>query len=398
MGNTLGGILLIAGCAIGGGMVGLPVVSAYAGFIPSSLVLLLCCLFMTATGLLVLEAVLWFNKEVNLISLAKNFLGSFGEKLTWFSFLFIFYCLLVAYTAASGELVGGFFSLLLGRPVSDALGSMVCVGMVGAIVMVGTQGVDKINRLLMVGLILSYALLVALGAVYVRADNLTQMQWKSALPCIPVMLVSFGYHNLVPTLAVYLQRNRVALRRAIVVGNAIPLLFYLIWQMIILGILPSSDDPHFQEVLRQSDMATGLLKGVTGLPYVVLLVNAFAFFAIITSFITSTLSCVDFLADGFSVKKTRKIKGLLCSLILLPPLFLSFAYPHLFLKALGYAGGFAVVILFGILPVLIVWRGRYVKKQEGARLLPGGKIVLFVIMLLACFFLLLEFRQQTQLF
>ncbi len=33
--NLLGGILLIAGCCIGAGMLGLPVLSALAGFTPS---------------------------------------------------------------------------------------------------------------------------------------------------------------------------------------------------------------------------------------------------------------------------------------------------------------------------------------------------------------------------
>lgn len=397
-GSALGGILLIAGCSIGGGMIGLPVVSAYAGFIPSSLVLLLCSFFMTCTGLLLLEAVLWFNKEVSLISLAKTYLGKFGEKITWSTFLFIFYCLLIAYSAASGELIGDFLSILFGRQIPHAVGSLLCVALVGSSIIFGTRRVDQVNSLFMIGLVLSYGLLVGLGAAYVQPENLMQMQWKSALPCIPIMLISFGFHNMIPTLVTYLKRNVNALRVAIIVGNLIPLVFYLVWQTVILGILPGNGDKEFQEILSQSNMATGLLKGVTGSPLVFVFAHTFAFFAIITSFITISLSCVDFLADGFSVKKTFKVRTLLCSMILLPPLFLAFSFPHLFLKALGYAGGFATVILFGILPALIVWRGRYVKNHIGERLLPGGRATLTVIIVLAYFFLSLELNQQIKLF
>ena len=50
-----GGILLVAGCCIGAGMLGLPVLSAQAGFAPSILMFFVCWLFMARTGLLLLE-------------------------------------------------------------------------------------------------------------------------------------------------------------------------------------------------------------------------------------------------------------------------------------------------------------------------------------------------------
>jgi amino acid permease len=68
-GNTLGATLLITGCCIGAGMIGLPVMSAMAGFIPSILAMLLCYFLATGTGLLILEAILWFDQRVNLISM-----------------------------------------------------------------------------------------------------------------------------------------------------------------------------------------------------------------------------------------------------------------------------------------------------------------------------------------
>ncbi len=40
-GSAIGATLLITGCCIGAGMIGLPVVSAKAGFIPSMLAMLL---------------------------------------------------------------------------------------------------------------------------------------------------------------------------------------------------------------------------------------------------------------------------------------------------------------------------------------------------------------------
>ena len=76
--------------------------------------------------------------------------------------------------------------------------------------------------------------------------------------------------------------------------------------------------------------------------------------------------------------------------MLLPPTLLTLSDPHLFLKALGFAGGFADVILFGVLPVTIVWIGRYVKKIEGPYKAPGGKLFLIGVLLFSLSFLLIR--------
>ena len=46
--------------------------------------------------------------------------------------------------------------------------------------------------------------------------------------------------------------------------------------------------------------------------------------------------------------------------------------------ALGYAGVF-VAILYGILPVLMVWHGRYIEKKKQAFRVFGGKALLLII-------------------
>ncbi|MES2272690.1 MAG: aromatic amino acid transport family protein, partial [Chlamydiota bacterium] len=52
---VFGGTLLVAGTSIGAGMLALPVVTASGGFLPALFVYFLCWLFMTCTGLLLLE-------------------------------------------------------------------------------------------------------------------------------------------------------------------------------------------------------------------------------------------------------------------------------------------------------------------------------------------------------
>src|SRR5206468_11353 len=85
----------------------------------------------------------------------------------------------------------------------------------------------------------------------------------------------------------------------------------------------------------------------------------FSFFAIVTSFLGVSLSLMDFLADGFGIKKTRTGRIALYLMTFVPPLLITLIDPRAFLSALEYAGAFGVVTLLGLFPALMVWSGRY---------------------------------------
>lgn len=379
-GSVLGGTLLIAGCCIGAGMLGLPVLSALAGFQPSVVILLLSWFFMLTTGLLFLEVTLWFKDEVNIVTMADRTLGFIGKATAWIVFLYLFYCLMVAYIAGSGSLFADFAQEIAGIALPSWVGSIICTILLGIFLYFGTKTADLLNRFLMLGLIGSYVALVILGAPHVSLEFLKHDDWSKALFVLPVMIVSFGFHNLVPSLATYLNHDVPRLRRTIILGSVIPLLVYLAWQALILGLIPVEGEGGFREALDKGQMATQALKNAVGIPSVVDLAQYFAFFAIVTSFVGVALSFIDFLADGLHIKKNAFGKLLLCLLVLSPPLVFAIVYPNIFLEALNYAGGIGAVILFGVLPAAMVWSGRYYKGLGQTVLVPGGKTVLVIVM------------------
>ncbi|NDE82772.1 MAG: tyrosine transporter, partial [Chlamydiia bacterium] len=81
MKKILTGALLVAGTAIGAGMLALPVATAQGGFIPAVVLYVLCWLFMSMTGLLLLEVCLFMPKDANLISMSYHLLGNKGKIL-----------------------------------------------------------------------------------------------------------------------------------------------------------------------------------------------------------------------------------------------------------------------------------------------------------------------------
>lgn len=384
-GSLLGGVLLVAGCCIGAGMLGLPVLSAKAGFQPSLLMFFICWLFMVITGLLLLEVNLWFGKEISIITMAGRTLGNLGKAVSWFVFLFLFYSLMVAYIAASGSLMTDFIGEATGYHWHHSVGGFLFCLLFGVLLYLGTGAVDWFNRLLMIGLIFSYVILVAVGTPHVKSDLLQHRDWSVATMVIPAIIVSFGFHNLIPSLTTYFHGHVKSLKGVIVLGSAIPLVIYLIWEWLILGIVPLQ---NFQTALDQGEIATEALKEAVGASWVVDIAQSFAFFAIVTSFLSVALSFVDFLSDGLKIKKTRRGKLLLASFVLGPPFLCAWLYPTIFLSALNIAGGFGAVILFGILPALMVWKGRYTLGLP--QIVPGGKPLLLGIIAFSLWVIVLQ--------
>jgi tyrosine-specific transport protein len=122
-----------------------------------------------------------------------------------------------------------------------------------------------------------------------------------------------------------------------------------------------------------------------------------AFFAILTSFFSQALSLVHFLADGFKITYKKHESLNLCLLTFCPPLLFALCYPQLFFKALNFAGGICAVILFGILPVTMVWIGRYHKSMRGAYQFPFGKLSLVLMFAVAVAVLLLQIADMLGL-
>ena len=103
--STLSAALLVAGACIGGGMLAMPIQTAEAGFFPSLFMMGLCWIFMTFTGLLLVEATLWMKDRAHFSTMTTTFLGKWGNAICLIVYLFMNYASLVAYTAGGAALL-----------------------------------------------------------------------------------------------------------------------------------------------------------------------------------------------------------------------------------------------------------------------------------------------------
>ncbi len=381
--KILSGSLLIAGTTVGAGMLGIPLLTAKAGFWPAMGITVLAWAIMLCTGLLFMEATLWMPVGSNLLSMTRRFLGKRWRWFTGAMFLFLYYCLLVAYFAAGGPMLKGGLEQIFGFALSGVAGYSLFGILFAVIVGLGAKTIDRANIVLITGLVCSYILLIALGVPKVETEKFTTLDWPAAFFAMPILFSAFGYHNIIPSLCTYFKKDKRSLKLSIVIGTLIALVIYLIWQWLVIGIIPQEE---MTAALLAGKPVTAALQHSTSNVWIFRMGQAFAFFAIVTSLLGVSFSMVDFLADGMKIDRYGWRRILLCFLTFFPPFVLVSIYPQIFDQALGIAGGIGEAILNGLIPIALVWVGFFHKGLKPTQM--GWGMSRLALLFIACIIVL----------
>jgi tyrosine-specific transport protein len=395
-GRLLGAILLISGTTIGAAMLALPVSIGRAGFLPSLGATLFAWAYLLCAALYILEVTLATNMATgttsNLISMASLTLGPVGRIVSWAFYLFLLYALNTAYIAATA----GLFQNMLAQITGQTISHLFCIlPLLLAFVLLLRRGmhlVDSINRFMMLGLGVTFLLLIGFSLPHIQLAHLATCNMAYFLPSLSVVVTAFGFHVVIPIVVTYLHGDVKETKRAIIIGSALPLLIYTIWQAATLGLVPTSGPLSIESAYGAGKNGAELLALVSDNEIVIGVSEIFALFVILTSFLGVSLSLFDFLADGLRSKQTGA-KWKIFFFTFTPPLYLALSYPHVFFSALEYAGGFGVVVLLGFLPALMSWKRRSAALYSPYTT-PGGRGGLLVFMVLSVALVILELLIQ----
>ncbi len=194
-------------------------------------------------------------------------------------------------------------------------------------------------------------------------------------------MTSYGFSTIIPSLRSYFKNDVQKLRKVILIGSLIPLVCYVAWVCVIFGGIPMEGEFGLNSVHSTLALTQSLIHELQN-SSVTTLTRIFTSVCMVTSFLGVSLCVVDFLADGFRLEKQGVEKFYLTLLTFLPPLVIAVLYPNAFQVGLSYAGIF-LTILIVLLPVLMVWNGRYRQKIVAEYRVIGGKIPLIICLLAA---------------
>ncbi|MFS1563566.1 MAG: tyrosine transporter TyrP [Candidatus Arsenophonus phytopathogenicus] len=363
-------------------MLAMPLAASGVGFPMIALMLIGLWALMSYTALLLVEVYQYNPAHLGLGFIAKRYLGLPGRAITSLSMLLLMYALATAYIGGAGVLITN--SLLSWTGINISINSAIILFTIigGTIVCIGTHSVDLINRILFIAKIVFLLIMLIVMMPHVENINLTAMPVEKGLvlSAIPVIFTSFGFHGSIPSLVSYMDGNINKLRKIFIIGSAIPLFAYILWQIATLGAIPQT---NFIGILANQSGLNGLLSAINDIvatSQVNIAVNLFMDLALATSFLGVTLGLFDYLADIFKRKNTpfgRLQSGLLT---FLPPLVCALFFSS-FVQALTYAA-VALSILALILPTLLVMRVRKIEANKTNRYqVKGGTPALLIVLI-----------------
>lgn len=383
MNKTLGSTLITSGTMIGAGMLAMPLTSAGIGFTFTVVLLILLWILLTYSALLFVEVYQTAEHDAGIGTLAAQYFGRPGRIVATSVLMIFLYALLSAYVTGGGAILASTLPDFA-APDLKMKGSILAFTILfGVFVAIGTSFVDALNRFLFIAMIAALFIVLGLMIPEIKIDNLMAIPIDKALliSASPVFFTAFGFHGSIPCLNKYLEGDVKALRFSIIVGSAITLVGYLLWQFSTHGVLSQS---RFLEILNQDPTLNGLIEAVrviTGSTIIAAVVKIFSALALITSFLgvaLGLLECIDdLLKRAFNISANRLSLGFLT---FLPPLLFAFFYPEGFILALGYAGQmFAFYAV--VLPAALVWKARHQHPNLPYRVPGGSGVLLFVSIL-----------------
>jgi len=358
--SLLQAIALLVGTIIGAGMLGIPYAIKTVGVIPGLVLLLLLGIAIVLTNLIFGEVVLSTDKKHQLVGYAEKYLGKTGKYIMLLLTLFSFYGALLAYIIGEGEVL----STLFGG--GNFLWSILFALAGSLIIYFGLRLVKRLE-LFLTAILLGVILFICFkGLDSFSVTNFTNNNWPLFFAPYGVIFFAMGGLSAIPQMKEVLIGRGKLVKRAILIGTAIPFIFYSLFVIVVLGVTGVST----------TEIATIGLGAVLG-KTVLLAGNILAFFTMATSF----------LVIGLGLKMIFQIDlklnhGLSWLLVVGLPLLIFILGLNNFIGVIGTVGALGGG-LEGLLICLMFLRLKKLRERVPEYELPKSKLM--VILLIAVF-------------
>ncbi len=369
--KILGSIAIVAGTAIGAGMLALPLATAALGIIPAIALLVVIWGVSAYTSLLMLEVNLKAGVGDNVHAITGKTLGKKGQFIQGASFLSLLFALTAAYLTGGSSLLVLKAKTLFDVALDNQVAVVAFTLTLGVVAALGVAWVDKLSRILFSLMIVLLVLVVLflfpeVSIAKMATGALTDSIGDSWMAAIPVVFTSFGFHVCIATLVRYLDGDSVSLRKVLLIGSTIPLVCYILWLLVTLGTVGGETVHGFAGSLPSLVSA---LQDIAAQPWVSKCISLFADLALVTSFLGVTMSLFDFIAELTRAKSNLAGKVQTWLITFVPPLLCALYVPEGFVAVLGFAA-IPLVVMIIFLPVAMAMGQR--KQASTSYQVSGG--------------------------
>ncbi|MBS3097673.1 GerAB/ArcD/ProY family transporter [Candidatus Woesearchaeota archaeon] len=369
--HLLEAIATLVGFVIGAGILGIPFVVAKAGFVTGIIDIIVIGIVILFLNLYIGEIVLRTKGDHQLTGYANIYLGKIGKKLMTFGMMFGMYGALVAYTIKEGEFLNAILSPQFGG--SPLIYSILFFIAVSFLVYKGLRIIEESELLMVFFLLFIGFIIFILAFSSINQENLTSFNIKNIF--IPYGVVLFAYLGIgaIPELREELKNNKEDMKKAIIIGSLIPIVVYLIFAFIVVGVTGNAT-------------TEGAILGLaTVLGFKMLLFGtAFGILTMATSFIAVGLALKEMYCFDFGCKKNLA-SSLVCFLPLAIALIMIMTnIDNAFFKVIDITGAFSGGLM-GVLVVLMIWKAKKFGQRKPEYSIKENKLLnlTFIAMFIA---------------
>lgn len=343
--------IIITGNMIGAGILALPINLGPAGLLPSVIGALAVWAIMTYCALIIArQPYLAENENADLPTFFEVVLGKTGKYVSVGANLVIFYGLLTAYLAGVITVIMDNFHPAVPQWVILCAYFAVVTGLAS----MGDFFLRKGNTYLILTMWTLFVIMLVLIVPHMHKGDPMAMRWEFFASGLPILVVAFNFHNMVPTICRFLDHDRKAVTTAIWLGSGFGMVMTVIWTVAVMAALPmeSTNGVNIISAFKLNQPATIPLSEMIQSSLFGQAALGFAVVAMSTAYIATAVALISFLKDLASGHKVNKLFAWMAAFM--PPLIVSIFFPNIFLEALNIVGGVGIGTLFGILPGLLL--------------------------------------------
>lgn len=241
--KTLKAIAVLVGTTIGAGFFGIPYAVTKVGFSVGLIYLLILGLLTLVLNLIYGEVILRTPGDHQLTGYGQIYFGKTGKAIATFGLFTGLYGALLAYLIKIGE----FISLVSGISI-PLFFSLVFFTIASTAIFFGLKTIAKIELVLVSLILLFIVILAFIGLPHLQSTNyeltMDQLSINNLFFPYGVILFALAGYSAIPEMEEVLRQNHRKLKKAIIAGSLIPLVVYLVFAIIIVGISgkQTSDD------------------------------------------------------------------------------------------------------------------------------------------------------------
>jgi len=362
--KQFGATYLILGTCVAAGMLSLPIVTAEYHFLLTAIMIISAWFIMSLGAWCLLQVNITMPRGANFLSMSQATLGMPAKVITWFVYLALLYSLICAYLSASGDVLQALLQYAQ-LTIPRWLATLITAFMLGYIVYLGIHSVDMTNRFLMSTKFIICMLLIGSLLPFTQVSKLLLGNWNFHWHAWLVIITSFGYASILPSVRDYLHNDKKQLTRVVFLGSIIPMMLYFLWVAVIQGALPRFGSYGLAGMNNSANTNSLLMSAMASLTHhdiVKTISIAFISICFVTGFLSVSTSLMDVLTDGLKREKQGRHRMGIALIAFLPPIGIVIFDPAIFTRALTYAGYCCLYILVG-LPIAMYVSQTVRKKQ-----------------------------------